>query len=224
MSSCVKDLFDYDLVKVCSKCRIVQMRTNFHKNNQSLDGLRSICKSCCRIYYIENRDHQLEYSKRYSKRYQEQNREKILEYMKRYNQEHREQHCEYQKNRRQTDLMYKFATNLRSRTYYAFKTQNVIKNNKTLDLLGCSQQFFKNWIEFQLYGDMTLDNYGQVWHIDHCLPVSSFDLFNEDEMKRCFNWKNLRPMYSKDNIEKRDKINIRLYLLQEIKSNYFLKM
>ena len=120
--------------------------------------------------------------------------------------------------------MYKFATNLRSRTYYAFKTQNVIKNNKTLDLLGCSQQFFKNWIEFQLYGDMTLDNYGQVWHIDHCLPVSSFDLFNEDEMKRCFNWKNLRPMYSKDNIEKRDKINIRLYLLQEIKSNYFLKM
>ena len=42
-------------------------------------------------------------------------------------------------------------------------------------------------------------------------------------MKKCFNWINLRPMYIKDNIIKGDKIDMRLYLLQEIKAKYFLK-
>ena len=35
---------------------------------------------------------------------------------------------------------------------------------------------------------------------------------------------NLRPMYIKDNIIRGDKIEIRLYLLQEVKANYFLKL
>ena len=73
---------------------------------------------------------------------------------------------------------------LTTRTCNAFKAQNVIKNNKTIELFGCSQPFLKDWIEFQLYGEMTLENYGKVWLIDHCLPVTSFDLFIEDEMRR----------------------------------------
>ena len=37
-------------------------------------------------------------------------------------------------------------------------------------------------------------------------------------MKKCFNWINLRPMLVKDNINKSDKIDMRLYQLQEIMS------
>ena len=43
-------------------------------------------------------------------------------------------------------------------------------------------------------------------------------------MYKSTNWINLRPMYIKDNIVKGDKIDMRLYLLQEIKSNYFMKL
>ena len=71
---------------------------------------------------------------------------------------------------------------------------------------------------------MTLENYGSVWQIDRCLAIASLNLLNEKEMKKCFNWINLRPMYSKDNIIKGDKIDLRLYLLQEIKGNYFMKL
>ena len=66
---------------------------------------------------------------------------------------------------------------------------------------------------------MTLENYGSIWQIDHCLAVASFNLLDEKQMKKCFNWINLRPMYVKDNISKVNKINMRLYLLQQTKGN-----
>ena len=78
----------------------------------------------------------------------------------------------------------------------AFKSQNVRKTKKTFDLLGCSHSFFKNWIIHQLYGNMTVENYGSVWQIDHCLPITAFNLLDENDMKKCFNWINFRPMYS----------------------------
>ena len=40
-------------------------------------------------------------------------------------------------------------------------------------------------------------------------------------MKKCFNWNDLRPMYFKDNIIEGDKNDMRLYLLNEVKTNFF---
>ena len=106
----------------------------------------------------------------------------------------------------------------------AFRSQKVRKTNKIFELLGCSHEFFKNWILYQLYGNMTVENYGKIWSLDHCLAVASFKLLDENDLRKCFNWINLRPMYIKANTIKGDKIDIRLYLLQEIKSNYFKKL
>ena len=106
----------------------------------------------------------------------------------------------------------------------AFKSQNVRKTNKTFDLLECSHSFFKNWIIHQLFGNMTIKNYGSVWQIDHCLPITSFNLLDENDMKKCFKWTNLRPMYSEENTSKNDKIDYYLYLCQEVKAKYFLKL
>ena len=89
--------------------------------------------------------------------------------------------------------------------------------------MGCSHSFFKNWIVYQLYGNMSLENYASIWQIDHCLPIASFNLLDENDMKKCFNWINFRPMYSNENNSKNDKIDLSLYLLQEVKAKYFLK-
>ena len=93
---------------------------------------------------------------------------------------------------------------------------------KKFDLLGCSHSFFKIWIIHQLYGDMTVENYGSVCQIDHCLAIASFSLLEENDMKKCFNWITLRPMYVKDNDFKGDEIDYHLYLLQKVKAKYFL--
>ena len=66
---------------------------------------------------------------------------------------------------------------------------------------------------------MTLENYGSTWQIDHCLPIASFDLLDENDMKRCFNWINLRPIYFSETNSGNTKIKYHLYLLQEVKAN-----
>ena len=46
MSNCIKDLYVNDLVKKCSKCGNVSLKSNFHKNTKSKDGIQSQCKFC----------------------------------------------------------------------------------------------------------------------------------------------------------------------------------
>ena len=92
-----------------------------------------------------------------------------------------------------------------------------------MELIGCTKEFLKNWIQFQLYGDMTVENYGKIWQLDHTIPISSFDLSNQNEKRKCFFWWNLRPMYVRDNFIKGNKKDMWLYSLQEIKARYFLR-
>ena len=50
MSDCIKDLYDYDLVKKGSKCGIVTFKSNFHKRTLSKDGLFQHCEPCPKIF------------------------------------------------------------------------------------------------------------------------------------------------------------------------------
>ena len=71
---------------------------------------------------------------------------------------------------------------------------------------------------------MTPQNYGRISWSDHCLPIASFNFLDENDVKKCFNWVNSRPMYVKDNIIEGDKVDERLYLLQEISAYQFIKL
>ena len=121
-------------------------------------------------------------------------------------------------------MNFKLAHNVRARTHKVFKYQNIRKTNETFDLLGCSHSFFKKWIIHQLCGVMCLDNYASVWQTDHCLQITSFNLLDESDMKECIIWINLRHMYSNKNIAKGSKIDYRLYLMQEVKTKYFINL
>ena len=97
--------------------------------------------------------------------------------------------------------------NLRSWTNGTSKSQNNKKSYKILDLLGCTHSFFKNWIEYQSYGDIGVDKYCFVWCIDQGLPIAIFNILDEKEMKNCFNWITLRLMYFGENNLKKAKFN-----------------
>ena len=71
---------------------------------------------------------------------------------------------------------------------------------------------------------MTEENYGKIWCLDQCLPLSKTNLSNENDMYKSTNWLKLRPMYVKDNIIKSDRIDYHLYLLQEVKAKYILNL
>ena len=58
MSNCIKDLFGYDLVKKCCRCKSICLKSNFYKKVNKKDGINSICKVCMKNYikeYTKNR-------------------------------------------------------------------------------------------------------------------------------------------------------------------------
>ena len=158
MSNCIKDSFDYDLVKKCCRCKNILLKSNFKKNQTKKDGVQSFCISCFKQYHNNRKE-----------------RRSMLD-----------------KERRNTDLNFKLISNIRTRTSNAFRSQT----NKTKKLIGCSNSFFKKWIVYQLYGNMTLENYGKIWCLDHCYPLSKISLSNENDLIKYTNWVNLRPMYN----------------------------
>lgn len=80
------------------------------------------------------------------------------------------------------------------------------KSKLIYELLGCSVQEFKHYIESKFKKGMSWANHGiHTWHIDHIKPVCSFDLTKEYDRKECFHYTNLQPLWANENLRKSGK-------------------
>jgi len=93
----------------------------------------------------------------------------------------------------------KFNRAVRCRIYLNLKS----KSEHTIDYLGCNYEEYHDWIFDHNYN---LDNRSD-WHIDHVIPLSSFNLDNKEEQLVAFNWRNTSPLSSKENLAKNNRIN-----------------
>lgn len=114
------------------------------------------------------------------------------------------------KNKKQNDINYKMKLILSKAVCSAIKYYSKkgieSKRLKTMQLIGCSIEKVKDHLESQFTTDMTWRNHGKYgWHVDHRKPCSLFDLSKEAEQKKCFNFRNLQPMWWIDNIKKSNK-------------------
>lgn len=74
-------------------------------------------------------------------------------------------------------------------------------------MLGCSKQELVEHLESQFQDGMSWENYGlHGWHIDHIIPVSSFDISEPNQLKKCFHFSNLQPLWAIDNLRKSNKL------------------
>jgi hypothetical protein len=69
-------------------------------------------------------------------------------------------------------------------------------------LTWLTHEKLRRYIERQFTGGMSWENYGTAWHIDHTVPCAMFDLTSPDNVRKCFNYKNLKPMPSEANLNK----------------------
>lgn len=95
--------------------------------------------------------------------------------------------------------------NLRRRLAISLKHNGTTKRNKTMIYVGCSKEELICHLESKFVEGMTWKNYGQ-WHIDHIMPVSSFNLNDENELFRMMSYTNLQPLWAHDNRVKSNKI------------------
>jgi hypothetical protein len=74
--------------------------------------------------------------------------------------------------------------------------------------LGCTLPELRKHIESQFLPGMTWNCYGHGigrWNLDHIIGCNNFDLSKEEDRKKCWNYKNLRPMWEKDHKNKSKK-------------------
>jgi hypothetical protein len=189
-------ILDANKNKICSVCNIEKSEMDFHVAKNK-GHIRAMCKDCSSI-------------KR--KEYYKNNREAIIK-----------QTNNYTVQKMNAEPIFKMERRLRTRIYQAFKAQTYKKNNRTWKYLNCTASEFQKWIEYQLYDGMTMENYGKFWNLDHVKACSNFDLSNENEVKECFCWKNIRPYRSEKNREKYNKVILHDILMQELKVKCYLK-
>ena len=140
--------------------------------------------------YLERKEYYAEYSK---------------EYRETHKKEINAQKNEYDKNKRKNNIGFKILCALRIRMYDVLKGRT--KSDTTKNLLGCSIEDFKKYLESNFKKGMNWDNYGRGgWHIDHIKPCASFDLSKEKEQRKCFFFKNLQPLWELENLKKGSKI------------------
>jgi hypothetical protein len=223
-----------EVTKVCSKCKISKPISEFNKNKSKWDGLSTECKKCCKLANIQyrknnpekiqknlNRWHELnpDYKDNYNRKYYSENADLCKARSKSWiinNPINRKQnnknwdkrnpnyHKDYQKIRKQNDVSFKLSVTLRDRINKGLK--NNIKSGHSLQLLGISINNYKHYLELQFNDNMSWENYGKVWHIDHIIPITFFNLLDTTEQFQCFNYQNTRPMLATTNIQKSNKI------------------
>ena len=99
------------------------------------------------------------------------------------------------------NIQSKIAATMRGRVRKSLKGRP--KLNKTLELLGCTLDFYEDYIEDQWEEGMTWDNWSvDGWHIDHIVPIYKFDMTNDWHVQMAFNYTNTQPMWAKENLSK----------------------
>ena len=104
--------------------------------------------------------------------------------------------------RRKNDIQYKLSHRYRNLLVKAIRRGY---SDKTIigKLLTISEQDFRDHIERQFYGGMTWEAYGgrdgKGWELDHIKEMFNFDLTDDEQLKECFHYKNIRPLWAKDN-------------------------
>ena len=187
-------------MKICKNCKLEQDLNNFYSHNTCRSGYSKICKFCfikkyykptpnkkiCKICKIKitseigcnsglkRKDGSIIYGGTCKKC--------IIPYKREY------------AEKRRNNINIRLIETIKSRINIGLRKNNQIKNNK-IKYLGCPIDKYKQHLEKQFYPEMTWENYGGIWEIDHKIPISKFDLTEEKNIYKAFNYKNTQPLF-----------------------------
>ena len=159
-----------------------------------------------RKQYVKNKERLLEKQRRY----RQANRERVAEYASIYYHNNKRMHNESIRirtlHRRKVDINYKLLVNLRKRLHCAIRNNQ--RSGSAVRDLGCSIEELKTYLESKFQPGMTWDNWSPTgWHIDHIVPLKSFDLTDREQLLRACHYTNLQPLWAKGNLKKSNRVD-----------------
>jgi neutral trehalase len=184
---------------------VIKENNNFYMRSDKPHLLQSHCISCVKN---KRREYRLENIEKFKLRdviYHSKNREKINNYLKAWQKNHKKDRLVKDAMRRKTDIHFSLRHKIHNRIITALKRNS--KYSCSEQLLDCSISELRKNLESKFTDNMNwLDFLSGKIHIDHIIPCASFDLSKPEEQIKCFNYKNLQPLWAKDNLSKRDKV------------------
>jgi hypothetical protein len=201
-------------MKTCNKCKTPKDLSEFNKDKSRKDGYSYACSKCLSLnskkHYDNNKEDILkeqkgknnEYFKNRYKNKSNLQKEEFRNYLKEYQstEKHKIKRRIYKKEIYNKRPKNKILNHLRKRIRDYIKGEtNKIKYN---DILGCSSEEYKLYLESKFKPEMTWENYGKIWEIDHIISLSSFDINNWVELKKAFHFTNTQPLFVTTKIAK----------------------
>lgn len=180
-------------MKKCSKCQI----------NERFSNHNAYCRPCKNEVdlksYHANQEKRRKYQDEYLKKHPDK-KEKCRNQTKEWIKNNPKYISKWMINEIKTNPQYHIKSTIcASLSHYLRKC----KHEKTVWYLGCTIKELKIHLENLFQEGMTWENYGMFgWHIDHIKPVSLFDLTDQQQLKDCWNYKNLQPLWAIDNLKK----------------------
>ena len=213
-------------IKVCLKCKNEKPLFLFYKSTQTIDGKRKYCIACCKNNNNKHYSKNSEKIKKSVKEYRECNPEKINKNRKKWAEKNVDKlktyYSEYQKTYRVKNIVrlrerdriyrndkyqkdYKLRINVCMSSRIRRALKNIKKDRPWNKYVDYTIEALIEHLQYSFKDGMNWGNYGE-WEIDHIIPVSFFNLYNPEEITKCWSLNNLQPLWKHDNRVKSNKI------------------
>lgn len=206
--------------KKCTHCELEKELSEFYMQNNKYI---SICKTCIiekakQNYRLKHPnikkqkltpEEQREKNRKDKQIYKITHREKYLAEKRRYYEKHKDKIKEYNiqyKRKKNNGQLYNWQAFIRNKLYRFVMEKNAAPVIEFF--IQCPRNQFKEYLESLFEEGMTWENYGRgksdenKWQLDHYIPISYFDLTNAKQALICWNFRNLRPSWLRDNLGK----------------------
>jgi len=213
--------------KRCDKCNIIKPIEKYRKYTTRDNSFSKTCKKCLNeVDKLRKKNLRKKRQETFMVKCERCNVEKALKEFAKLKKFYKKKICfncypmfltekktEWCRNERKSNINYRLKKSLAARLRAV-----LVKNNTTMNYVGCNIQYLREWFEYNFTSDMNWDNYGSYWSIDHIIPVCKFDLTDETQKLRCWNWSNMVPSInsSKKNVDQ-DQVNNIIKKLEKFK-------
>lgn len=210
-------------LKRCSKCKGWKQLGEYYRQKARWDGFRSACKECGRAqkiksdkeYYRKNKAKINVQNRKYREKnkeklaakkreYIEKNKGKVAARIRKYNKkpEVKERINKRLRERRKEDPLFRLTTNMRNALNSSLKRAQTKKQQTSFKYISCSPSFLLERLE-KMRIERGLDASA---HVDHMMPLDSFDLSDPEQLRRAWNISNLQLLSAEDNFKKSNKV------------------
>lgn len=198
--------------KVCCRCGNEKPATLdfFWRHTQKRDGLSPQCKACVNAQRMARYEHKTDARKgvqtprsEIKRRYRARDPERVRALERAANKRRYEAgyHKQYLARRYREDPGFRLVVLLRTRTRKALVRGGCGKQSTTIELIGCTPDELRFWVESHFAEGMTWENTAE-WELDHIKPLAAFDLSDPAQLSAACHYRNIQPLWRSENRRK----------------------